>query len=423
MTVQQLRPPAFAGEIAAACAAITSAAEVPIGSLERWELGDCLAALVSLESRVAALRLEVLGEADRRALAEEAADTGTDAWASRLTGTTRGVMSGGIWLAGLLREKYAATRRAFASGAIGEAQVRAIVRAAEKMPEAVTEEQRAEAEEALVDRARAGMDARGLRQAGRRMLERISRKLADKHEADQLEDEKQNAEVETWLTLHDNEDGTFSGRFVIPELHGQLLRTALERLSAPRRLSRNKAGELVVDDTLRTEGPTLNWSEGLGAAFLEILEHLPDDGHGAVGATLIVHLDHQRLLDGLGSARLDAGVRISAGEARRLACGAGIVPLVLGGASEPLDVGRERRLHTPAMRRVLSHKHDSCAAEGCDRPFAWCEVHHPQAWSDGGDTSIENALPLCGHHHRRVHDRCYRHHILPSGEVRFKRRT
>jgi hypothetical protein len=138
----------------------------------------------------------------------------------------------------------------------------------------------------------------------------------------------------------------------------------------------------------------------------------------------MVHLPLTHLRDGLASARLDTGTRISPGQARRLACGAAIIPAVLGGKSEPLDVGRAQRLHTKAQRRALSISHDTCAAQGCQRPFAWCEVHHPHAWSDGGTTSINNAIPLCGHHHRRAaHDNRYNLHILPTGEARYRRRT
>jgi hypothetical protein len=141
-----------------------------------------------------------------------------------------------------------------------------------------------------------------------------------------------------------------------------------------------------------------------------------------VGATLLVGISLQRLVAGLGSARLDTGATVSPGQARRLGCGAGIVPVVLGGDSEPLDVGRERRLHTAAMRRALSFRYDACAAEGCERPFAWCEIHHPDPWAAGGGTSLHNAVPLCWHHHRRAHDPRYRIRYLDTGEVRFRRK-
>lgn len=423
MTVQQLRPSVFTEQIAAAHAAVESAEEVPIGSLECWDLKQSLPDLVALESQVTALKLKVLAEADVRDAAEDTGATDTAAWAAKLTGNTRAVMSGGLWLARLLQEKYAATREAFAAGKIGVDQVRVVVRAAERLPTCVNDEQRAEAEAVLVAKACGGMNARRLRQAARRMLDKIDWELADKHEADQLDHDERQAEAETWLSLHDNGDGTFSGRFVIPELQAQMLRTALERLSAPRRHGRNKAGEPVVDPTLPGEGATLSWSEKLGAAFCEILEHLPSDGHGRVGATLNVHLDLQHLLNGLKSARLDTGVHISAGEARPLACGAGIVSMVFNGTSEPLDVGREQRLHTVAMQRGLSAQYDTCAAEGCERPFAWCEIHHLDAWSEGGETSLANGLPLCGFHHRRGHDDRFRQTRRSTGEIRFRRRT
>ena len=221
--------------------------------------------------------------------------------------------------------------------------------------------------------------------------------------------------------MRDNDDGTMSGRFVVPELHGHLLRALLEQLSAPRRLSRNRAGEPVSDPTVSGDGCSLNWSERLGAAFTELLEHLPTSGWGRPGMSVMVHLDYAHLLDGLAAARLDTGTRVSAGQARRLACESGIVPVVLGAEGEVLDVGRERRLHTPAQRKALSVRYDSCAAEGCERPFAWSEIHHPQPWSLGGETTLTNAIPLCWHHHRRAHDDRFHLDVLPSGEARFRR--
>lgn len=156
----------------------------------------------------------------------------------------------------------------------------------------------------------------------------------------------------------------------------------------------------------------------MGLALTELLEHLPNDGFGPVGADLLVTVDLQALQTGLGHARLDTGARISPGEARRLACNAGIVPAVLGSRSEPLDLGREARLHNTAQRRALALTYDTCAAEGCTWPHALCDIHHPHAWIDGGCTDLVNGLPLCGHHHRRAHDPRYRT-TLAAGALRF----
>ena len=418
MTVEALELPVMPGALAAARGAITAAVEVPADSLDDGQLADALSAAAVLESRAAALKLSLLAEVERRKLARSLGATGTDAWAARLTGTTRAVMAGGLWLARMLEEKYAATRVAFADGGINEAQARVIVKAAELLPRGVTREQRIAAESTLVVKAVEGMDPQRLRQAARRMLDVVSRSLADEHEATLLGQEERRAEHETWLSLADNGDGTFSGRFVIPELHGHILRAALERLTSPKHLSRNKAGETVQDGT----GPALNRNDWFGLGFIELIEHLPTKGFGPNCVTVIAKLDYSHLLDGLASAGLDTGTHCSAGEARRLSCNAGIIPAVLGGRSAPLDLGRERRLHSTAQRRALALLHDSCAVEGCQRPFAWCDVHHPDAWSRGGRTDLGNAVPLCGFHHRRAHDSFFDLSTLAPGEVRFRRR-
>jgi RecG-like helicase len=221
MTVQQLRAPVVAGRVAAARAAVEAAAQTPTGSLDRFEVSEAIAELHALEAQVHALKLQMLAEAERRRLEEDQADTGTAAWAARLTGSTRAVMAGGLWLARLLQEKYDATRKAFAAGQIGVDQVRVVVHAAEHMPDRATAEQRRAAEEGPVGKAADGMNARRLRNAARRMLEEISKELADEQEADMLDEEDGHARRETWLTIHDNGDGTVSGRFVIPPAAGR----------------------------------------------------------------------------------------------------------------------------------------------------------------------------------------------------------
>jgi hypothetical protein len=339
--------------------------------------------------------------------------------------------AGGLRLARLLQETYAATREAFASGDLRIDQVRVIVNAAEQAPAEATPAQVAQAEEWLVAKAtgvgtRSGrpMDAKRLRQAARRMFAAVDVELADRHEAILLGRETRTAEAETFFALHDNGNGSFSGKFRIPELHGHLLTQALDRLTSPRRLSRDKSGELIVDETAPGTGGGANVYETQGAALCELIEHLPSTGHGDNACEVLVKIDLDALLTGLGVAGLDTGVAITAGEARRLACNAGLVPAVLGGDSMPLELGRLRRLHSRTQRRALSLIHDTCAVAGCQRPFAWCEIHHWRlSWSRGGPTDLDNGLPLCGHHHRRAHDTRFDLRRRADGEWAFHRRT
>jgi hypothetical protein len=253
------------------------------------------------------------------------------------------------------------------------------------------------------------------------MFETISVEAADAHESALLRAEERRADAETWFVLDDRGDGTWSGRFVIPELHGVLLRNALERLTAPRRLARDAAGDPVDDPTLPGEG-NLSTSEKWGQALCELVEHLPTAGHAGTTTEVVVTLSLETLLSELGAARLDTGVRISAAEARRLACEARLIPAVLGSRSVPLDLGRGRRLHSRHQRRALALRHDSCAVAGCERPFAWCEIHHPDPWASGGRTDLDNGVPLCGWHHRRAHDGRWDLRRHSAGEWRFHRR-
>jgi hypothetical protein len=105
---------------------------------------------------------------------------------------------------------------------------------------------------------------------------------------------------------------------------------------------------------------------------------------------LTVTIDWDALRTGLGVATLDYGTHLSAAEARRWACDAKIIPVVLGGKSEPLDVGRAMRTVPLSIRRALVARDRGCAFPGCDRPPGMCQAHHRRHWIDNGETSVEN---------------------------------
>ena len=68
-------------------------------------------------------------------------------------------------------------------------------------------------------------------------------------------------------------------------------------------------------------------------------------------------------------------------------------------------------------------RHPNCAAQGCQRPHAWCELHHKKPSAHGGRTDLADAVPLCHHHHQHIHDPGFTHHHLPDDTIRFSRRT
>ena len=394
---------------------------VPMADLDPLELAEVVRLHAELEGRVAGLRLHTVAAAEVAGAAEVTAAVDTGAWAAT-AGRNRSRTWGAVWLANLLESTYAHTRSALAGGRISEEHAAVIVDAAQKVPDTVSAADVSDCEAILVEKA-ARMTPQNLRRAARRLLEPLSKQAADAHEEELLREQEHHAECETWLTLCDNGDGTWGGRFVIPELHGQLLKARLEQLSSPRRYGRTRTGEAVEDPTV---GNGKNQTEAFGAALVELLEHLPDHGHARSGVSVVVHVQEESLRAEVGAATVgtgaETGPKISNQEVRRLLCEASILPLMMGGRSLPLDLGMSSRLFTKNQWVALSAVHDTCAAEGCTRPYAWCELHHKKPWAEGGPTDLANAAPLCGHHHRRVHDDNYEHQWLPDGTVRFRHR-
>ena len=154
---------------------------------------------------------------------------------------------------------------------------------------------------------------------------------------------------------------------------------------------------------------------GIGVTqVLEAIEFHWLPTSGGVGATVVVTMTHQQLLadlDAAGVCTLDTGGQISAAEARRLACRAGIIPIVLDSRSVILDAGTRTRFHSEPMRIAMGVCDGGCTAQGCDVPPSMCHAHHDLPFSLGGATSVANGRLLCGHHHRRLHDPAYEHRL------------
>ena len=101
------------------------------------------------------------------------------------------------------------------------------------------------------------------------------------------------------------------------------------------------------------------------------------------------------------AACLDFGGGLSPESLRMLCCDAGVVPVVLGGKGQPLDVGRATRVIPDGLRRAVAARDGGCAR--CGRPASWCEVHHIVPWERGGATSLANATMVCRACHRLIH--------------------
>ncbi len=95
---------------------------------------------------------------------------------------------------------------------------------------------------------------------------------------------------------------------------------------------------------------------------------------------------------------------VSASLLREMACEADILPIVLNGASEPLDIGRAKRLFTRSQRMALAARDQGCIFPGCTAPLGICESHHVKHWkAHGGKTNVNNGALLCPYHHHVIH--------------------
>jgi hypothetical protein len=126
-----------------------------------------------------------------------------------------------------------------------------------------------------------------------------------------------------------------------------------------------------------------------------------------VRAEIVVHVDLETLQRGLqtgGTCRTALGADLPVETARRLACDAEILPVVLDGRSVPIDVGRSKRLATVHQRRALEAIYPTCAIPDCEVIFDHCNVHHIEYWENGGSTDLNNMVPLCSRHHHAAHE-------------------
>jgi hypothetical protein len=77
---------------------------------------------------------------------------------------------------------------------------------------------------------------------------------------------------------------------------------------------------------------------------------------------------------------------------------------VIVSAPGTLNQGRDTRLANRAQRRALHALYPTCAIPGCAVRFGRTRAHHVRYWRNMGLTDLENLLPVCEHHHQKIHN-------------------
>lgn len=383
------------------------------------------AALVDLErarQRIAALEMRIMATGGD--VTEDGAHRSVADFLAHAVRTDRPSLAGMERLGRALVERWHVLGAATLAGELSTRKAHLIAKTLDALreDEDVSPEVLASAEAHLVQIAPDFTEAH-LARIARRVLEVVAPEIGEAAEARALEDEERRASRSLSVTFTSRPggvNGVTEIRIRTTDAIAARLRTHLESLTAPRHLA-------ATGHSLEDRRP---YTRRLGEAFNTLIETLDPDRlplHGGNGTTVVVTVPLAELRKALGAASLSAGsegeLRISASQARRLACTAMIIPAVLGGQSEILDMGRARRLFTPAQRKAMAVRDKQCRADGCTVPAAWCEAHHLEnPWSRGGLTNLKDGRLLCPWHHQRAHDDRYLVDEMPNGDVRFSRR-
>ena len=427
------------------CAALIGAALDDIAAVEPvfMSVEEKRAALLvwdRLATRVGAVQARLVAASSEVAAAEGQRDVA--AWLTHRTRRDRAGNRRLQRLATACDERWHGLAGALGSGAVNTDQGHVIARSLDDLGRAlddladdsrvappVTGEVKADvlarAEVHLIEQA-GTFGPMDLRRLGAKILHTLAPHLDEDAEGKKLHDQDRHAARHTTLTTRRLGDGTTLIKARVPDHVATRLVTTLEAFTNPRRnhldpSQPGQGGQGGADGT----GERLPYDLRLGHAFCSLLEGLDPARlpvHGGNATQLVITLPLGDLLSGLGVGTLPDGDPISAGQARRLACTADLIPAVLGTDSEPLDLGRTTRLFTPAQRKALMIRDRHCKADGCDIPATFCEAHHLNPWARGGKSDLTNGVLLCSFHHHRIHDDAYLHQRHPDGTIRYTRR-
>jgi hypothetical protein len=359
---------------------------------------DELASLAAHLSAATARWLERVSEFHEAGISDDL--PGFLAWRCGITGREAREY---VRVAEALRE-LPAIREAFSRGALTFTKVRALTRVAT----ASTEERLLEVAEALT----ASQLQRALR-----VYQRIA-----------TDDARETHELE-FVDYHFDEDGSLYLRARLAAEDGTVLVKALdaarERVLERRRQERAAAAASPEESIAGAADHVLPQPSLKVEALLDLAEAslaAPPGEHAPEPARVVVHVDADALTsDGRGRVELEDGPVISPETARRLGCDAEVVARIERDGL-PLSAGRRRRTVPPALRRLLEARDDqTCCFPGCERR-RHLQAHHRTHWAHGGETSLDNLVLLCFHHHRLVHEGGYTIEDDGAGGLRFHNR-
>ncbi|WP_405059235.1 HNH endonuclease [Kribbella sp. NBC_01505] len=368
----------------------------PVYTQSGSELLSTLDTLMATAALVETLKLQTMGRLDEMGTAQELGARDTTELVSQRYRLVPADVRKDLTFAKNL-PKYSAVADALPDpqdptepATLNPDQAKVIVSTLEKAPATVPVEVLDVAERQMI-RAAEHTNTRELIKFGRDVLARL-----DTDGPEPAEDE---AHKQRSLRLRDVDGGVKITGF-LPGAMGEQVKTQIHSLAKPhktvdgerdpRTLEQRQADALIGISDAAAGNPDYPGVPHLTVTIdfddlKNALANVPEAFNGAAG----------------GSGELVFGGNLSAGAVRLLACDAAILPIVLGGDSQPLDVGTEQRFVNRYIRRALNKRDKGCVV--CKAPPWMCHAHHVIHWVDGGPTSLQNLALVCSAHHRAVH--------------------
>ena len=347
----------------AAAAGAVHVAVVDVGGLCDSGLSSRLGEIGRAESRLAAMKAQVLAEVGRRHSNLEAQRIARNELQSSKREAKRDVESA------VQFEQLPSTSEALASGEIPQGHARLIARASGEGDIDEAELAKAAAEQPFDEFARTVRRHQQVRSGddGQARLDRQRK--------------RRTARV---FESHDTGMFVLSGQF--DQITGTRIATALT--AKERELWHSED-----PDARRT--PQQRMADALAALICE-----PGDNK-TQGTNLLVIADYDVVKQELVNARLADGSPIPIGELRQLARDADILPSIFDAKTQNMWLGRQRRTASEAQRVALMARDQGCVC--CKANPLWCRAHHIIWWSKNGPTDLDNLLLVCDDCHKKIH--------------------
>jgi hypothetical protein len=251
-------------------------------------------------------------------------------------------------------------------------------------------------------------------------VEQVVRKYRSENRADEDKTEIEQQQ-DRELVYYQDKDGSWVIHARLPAEAGSIVVKAIEAVAVTEQQDVSVSAETFLEEEEgQPAAPRKTFSQARADAIVSMAEHFlatcDQNGQwqglkGAERCQVMLHV-------GIGTLQnrcdLDGKHWISAKTAKRLSCDASLVTVLENDKGQVLNIGRRARTVPPSIKRALDLRDKTCRVPGCCNT-RYLDAHHIQHWSDGGETSLDNLVHLCRHHHRQLHQGLFNIHVQKAG--------